>query len=419
MEQPTFGLRLKALRLEHGLSQAALADGIMSTGYLSRLESGARPPTGRVVEMLAQRLGVSVSSFETAQAPTLAQVLAAVTSAASDDDLAGVLTDALRTGDGLEPALRWQALWLLARMRGDQAQHEQEHELLTELSTLSDTLGADELRARARIRLSRCVRILGDNVKARQHAEEAYELAQGLAVPDRAAALQALVSAEAEAGRLAEASAHADELCELTEQSTGTLLIEALWASATVRIRQGDYDAARRLLERALAKLDSREDLMLWLRLRLAAASLYLQITPTATDRASALLDEVSSVLDLVGTDQHKQQMLTLRAHLAFEEGRTEDARELCRRIDREPLLLSFRDRIRFRVLQSELAILAGEVEEGAKAMNDLGQQARDSLNVELAAEIWRNLAKILAQVHGVGNGTPASAKPAKRAGKS
>ena len=52
-----FGLRLKALRQQQGLSQAALAGNEISTGYLSRLESGARNPTERVIAYLAQAAG--------------------------------------------------------------------------------------------------------------------------------------------------------------------------------------------------------------------------------------------------------------------------------------------------------------------------------------------------------------------------
>lgn len=45
LQQSEFGPRLRALREKRGLSQAALAKGGISTGYLSRLESGARRPT--------------------------------------------------------------------------------------------------------------------------------------------------------------------------------------------------------------------------------------------------------------------------------------------------------------------------------------------------------------------------------------
>jgi transcriptional regulator with XRE-family HTH domain len=53
----SFGLRLRTSRQERGLSQVALAGKEISTGYLSRLESGARLPTERVIVYLADRLG--------------------------------------------------------------------------------------------------------------------------------------------------------------------------------------------------------------------------------------------------------------------------------------------------------------------------------------------------------------------------
>ncbi|XIE81676.1 helix-turn-helix domain-containing protein [Streptomyces sp. SBR177] len=80
LEQPIFGRRLRELRLERGLSQAALAGHEISTGYLSRLESGARPPTDRVVAYLAERLGVPASTFAEVETGSLAHVLARVTS---------------------------------------------------------------------------------------------------------------------------------------------------------------------------------------------------------------------------------------------------------------------------------------------------------------------------------------------------
>ncbi|WP_428963784.1 helix-turn-helix domain-containing protein [Micromonospora fluostatini] len=415
LEQPAFGQRLRALRVKQGLSQATLAGDGMSTGYLSRLESGARRPTSRVVAHLAERLGVPTSEFEVpaeagpgaAQTSSLAQILAAVISATPDDDLGECLAAALRTDDRWDAALRWQALWLLAQLRDGQGRHEEEHDLLTELTQLSDQLGTPALRVRARTQLSRCARVLGDNAAAREHAQQARPLAADLSVADRAGVLHALVSAEAELGLLADARAHADELCALTAAAPGTLRVEGLWAAATVLIRQGDHATAQEVLEQALTGLDSRQDLTLWVRLRLAAASLYLQSTPPLTDRAQAYLDEVAPALDLVGTELHQQQLLTLRAHLAFECGRLDEAREICARIEEQELLLSFRDRTRFRALCARLHVLDGDRAGGIETLQQLAEQAQAARNAELAAEIWRTLAETLAQ------GYPPTAAPA------
>ena len=222
-----------------------------------------------------------------------------------------------------------------------------------------------------------------------------------LGLSDQTAALHALISAEAEAGRLLEARARADELVKLTEPEGGTAFIRALWASATVSIRQGEHGMARAALERTLKSLDSHEDLALWMRLRLAAASLYLQITPPETAAARARLDEIEPVVTLMGTAQNGQELVALRAHLAFSEGRHGEARELCDAVEHDRVQLSFRDRIRLQALRSMLRILDGEKERGVQELQQLAQQAYGAHNVELAASIWRNLAETLAQLHG------------------
>lgn len=408
LDQPTFGQRLRALRVKQGLSQAALADGGMSTGYLSRLESGARKPNRRIAEYLADRLGVPVTHFTaqpgaesgppSTQTSSLVQFLAAVISADADDETSELLAKALHNGDHWDPALRWQGLWLLARSHKAQGRMEEEQALLIELVQLGEELGAPELRTRAHTQLSRCSRTLGDGDAALEHALLAYRAAEGLSVEDRAGALQALVSAEAELSRLAEAWTHAEELCALTEQATGTLRVEALWAAATVRMRQGDYHSAEDLLERALLDLDGRRNLALWIRLRLAAASLYLQLTPPLTDRARERLDEVAPVLHVAGSELHEQQLQTLCARLAFEEGRLDEARAICAAIDEQTLLLSFRDRIRYQALCCQMRILDGDHEKGVEMLQQLAQEAQAARNPELAAELWRAMAETLAR---------------------
>jgi transcriptional regulator with XRE-family HTH domain len=399
LDQPFFGERLKALRLERGLSQAAVAGDEMSAPYLSRLESGARRPTARVVSYLAERLQVSPRAFENMQDSPLAQALASASSA-GDAVLSSELVAMLRAEDKSAPAaLRWQALWLLARAHGAQAQHAEEYQVLTELAALSDEMGVPELRVRTSTALAHSARSLGDIARACEHAAAAASEAGPLSLADHAAALDALISAQAEAGQLAQARTRADELVALTEPGGGTAFTRALWTSATVAIRQGEPVRARADLERALASLNSHDDLELWMRLRLAAASLLLQITPPQTEAARTRLAESEPAVNLVGTEQNRQELILLQAQLAFKEGRYDEARDRCAALDRRELQLSFRDRIRLQALQSMLGILDGRTEEGVTRLQQLAQQAYDSQNVELAAELWRELAIGLAEL--------------------
>ncbi|WP_406167826.1 helix-turn-helix domain-containing protein [Streptomyces canus] len=403
MEQPFFGRRLKELRTERGLSQAALGGGEISTGYLSRLESGARQPTERVITYLTTQLGVDRSAFESPPVgSSLAQALSIAASTDSDEameNLAAVLGSAQK-----ESLLqRWQALWLISRYRRRRGESAKEQACLEELARLSEELALPELRCRAWTQLAQCLRSSGDITRAIGIAEKAYRLAKDteLTVHDVAPALLTLVALEVEAGRLPDARAHADELVPLVEGRTDALRAEALWAAATVRLRHGDYVAARQFLEQAMTELDSRIDLILWVRLRLAAASLYLQLTPPRTELTAECLSQVEAPLSLVGTPPLRQELLLIEALLAFQEKKFDEARALHDELSGEDLRLTYRDRIRLDILDSLLLILEGHREDGITALKELGEKAQQMSHIDLSAEIWRVLAETLVTLTG------------------
>ena len=66
---PTLGQRLRALRVERGLSQADLAGDLVSPSYVSLIESGRRSPERDVLEGLARKLGCSVFYLESGVSP--------------------------------------------------------------------------------------------------------------------------------------------------------------------------------------------------------------------------------------------------------------------------------------------------------------------------------------------------------------
>ncbi|QGV80455.1 helix-turn-helix domain-containing protein [Streptomyces ficellus] len=403
LEQPFFGRRLKQLRTERGLSQAALAGDGMSTGYLSRLESGARQPTARAVEYLAAQLGVKVAAFEEPGATdSLAQALAIATSDHSDDTIEA-LERSLSTGGAQDPMLRWQALWLVAQWRRGHNQHARERAHLEELVTVGDTLGLPALRARGFTQLARCLRACGEIALAVEAAGTAHQLARDndLTVQDLAGSLLALVSAEAEAGRLSEARAHADELTELTGDRSDSLWAEARWTAAAVRVRQGDLEAAQSLLEQALDRFSSAEDLSLWTRLRVAAARLHLLKAPPELDAAEQYVEQAEAGLAFVGVPALEQEVLSLRADIAFRAGRFADARTLLDRVRGHDPHMTYRNRVRLDVLDSRLLIIEGEQQEGLRRMRALAEEAQAASNIDLAADIWRLLAETLAQAHG------------------
>ncbi|MFF8675154.1 helix-turn-helix domain-containing protein [Streptomyces sp. NPDC015242] len=404
LEQPHFGRRLKRLRLARGLSQAALVGDGMSTGYLSRLESGERRPTERAVSYLADRLGVDASALTgPSDGRSLTGVLAAAASAPPGTDETAALGRAVEEDAGADPAARWQALWLLSRAAGRDGDYELERTRLRELIELSDRLEDPELRTRSRVRYARCTRALGDMRAAEPAAVEAMSVARDarVRVPDTLAALMVLISVETELGRLEAAGRHVAELeRDLLPRASAAQAAEALWTAAVVSNREGDDETARARLDRALGLLHSRDDLTLWARLRAAATAAALQMSPPRVAAAERWLTEAASVLRLIGTPLQLQEMRALQAQLAFHQGRLDDARTLSEDLLGEAdLRLSYRDRVRLSVLDGRLKILSGRADQGIAVLERLGQQATETRNLDLAAHIWKALATTLADV--------------------
>ncbi|TXS48694.1 XRE family transcriptional regulator [Streptomyces sp. uw30] len=397
LEQPGFGQLLKTLRQERGLSQAEVAEGGMSTAYLSRLESGARRPTAMVLDHLTRRLGVPASVFQGIHTSLLGQALASASSSDDADDAIRLLGEAVQADSGEDLSLRWLSLWKLVQLHAKQGKRQDEVAAARELTELSDRLEVSTLQVRSRTLLARCLRSVGDIDEARAVAQTALVTADNGDVPvaDTIRAQLVLVSVEAESGLITEARRLADQLLEPIDALPPVLRAEALWSAANVRIRQGDYPGAVELLQRALTELPSHVDLVL--RLRLAASSLYLQMTPRRVTEAQQWLAEAESALSLFGGPLHRQELLVIKAHLAFHQRDLVQAKMLCEQLTDALPQLTFRDRIRLEVLAQQIRILEGDREAGVRRIEELAQEAQSASNVHLASEIWRTLAETLA----------------------
>ena len=222
MEQPVFGRRLKQLRTERGLTLSALAGEGMSTGYLSRLESGARVPSERAVAHLATQLGISPAQLMESTSASLAQSLTLATGL-GPDEAGRTLAEALRASSGEDPLLRWQALWQVAEWHKRHQEYLEELAYLNELVALSVEIGVPELHARALAKQARSLRNVGEVAEAVDTATEAYGMAKRDELPSRVlvSTLLALVSSLAEAARLPEAARYADELLSAVEGQSG------------------------------------------------------------------------------------------------------------------------------------------------------------------------------------------------------
>jgi tetratricopeptide (TPR) repeat protein len=193
-----------------------------------------------------------------------------------------------------------------------------------------------------------------------------------------------------------DARAHADELVELVAGRSDALWAEAMWTAAAVRLRQGDHAAAEAYLEEALEKFGSGEDLVLWLRLRLAAGRLHLQKLPPDPAAAERCVMAAEPALAFVDTPGLRQELTALKADLAFLTSRYDDARVLLGELAEVEPRMTYRDRVRLDILRQQLRIRSGD-DSGVQGLRALAEQAQADANIDLAAEIWRILAESLA----------------------
>ncbi|MFD5483817.1 helix-turn-helix domain-containing protein [Streptomyces hawaiiensis] len=406
VDQPHFGKRLRELRRERGLSQAQLAKGAISPGYLSRLESGSRAPTPKVIAYLAERLSVPASAFDAPLAASPAPVedlVKAITAESGTGRVGTLLNRVVDQPAGLSLPLRWLALWWRAGTLRDDGSNEVSPQALLaagrELLRTADETGIPELQARSLVSVSRLHRSLGDMKVAYDVAAEAYIVATKHDLPsaDAVSALMVLISVEAESSRLPDALKHVVELELFSEGVPRTMRAEALWTAAGVHVRHGNHQAAEARLVEAIGLNSIRDDLTLWIRLRLAAASLYLQMHPCRLAEARRSLAEVEPALVLVGSSRQHLEFRIIRAHAHFQAGELDAARALCQEIGSETERLGFRDRVRLEVLVHLIEIRLGHVDAGVRAVETLAREAHEAANLGLAAEIWKNLAETLA----------------------
>jgi hypothetical protein len=146
-----------------------------------------------------------------------------------------------------------------------------------------------------------------------------------------------------------------------------------------------------------LERFGSNEDLVLWLRLRLAAGRLHLQKTPADPAAAERCVTEAGSAFTFVGTPGLRQELTALKADLAFLTVRYDDARVLLGELADQELRMTYRDRVRLDILRHQLRILSGDGS-GVRGLRALAEQAQADANIDLAAEIWGILAEALAQ---------------------
>ncbi|MET4592109.1 helix-turn-helix transcriptional regulator [Arthrobacter sp. 754] len=285
-----FGEKLRAERLERGLTQAELGKDLYSPSYISLLETGRREPTAEVIEELARRLELAPKALEAWSQPisvsdaeyVLAGLYARQAWDLRDYPLAAshAATAARIALEGKNTSAWWNMTYMQAEClmkHGDLQDCQQITERLLEHPMARESVG---LGVRARQMLAAVFHRQGQLSLAVDRALEAVKLSEKL--PKNSiiiiGAHRALIAALAESGRLDEAWRYCQAMnAQVDETSMAQLAGEVAWVIGNVAFMRHDYTEGVKEHERAAKLLSPANDIELWARFNKASAAVRLQ----------------------------------------------------------------------------------------------------------------------------------------------
>ena len=314
-----FGEKLRAERLERGLTQAELGRDLYSPSYISLLETGRREPTADVIEELARRLELAPKALEAWSQPISVSdaeyVLAGLYARQAWDlrDYALAAEHAAAAArialEGKNTSAWWNMTYMQAECLMKQGQLKEcqkimEHLLEHPMATESAGLGV-----RARQMLAALCHGQGQLGAAVEHAQLAVE--QCAQLPKGSTliigALRALIGALAESGRLDEAWTYCQDMNDqMDEQSMSQLAGEVAWVIGNVAFMRHDYPEGIRHHERAAKLLSPANDIDLWARFNKASAAVRLSSGIVEPETLSAI-ERAELALSIVGGNKTDQ----------------------------------------------------------------------------------------------------------------
>jgi tetratricopeptide (TPR) repeat protein len=247
-------VRLREARERSGLSQRALARGICTPAYISRLEKGERIPSLQLLRRLADRLGANADELAAGSRPIEDPLMDAELALrlGENGDAEQAFRAALEQGDR---GLRLRALRGLGELAFERGNHREAIELLeTASDEASDPLAVAEP-------LGRAYALAGELESAIAVFERALEAARTR--DDRMETLRfavLLANALIDANGFGRAAELLGETIAATAESHDPLILARLWWSQSrLHEKLNDPDTAARYARRAVAALELTE----------------------------------------------------------------------------------------------------------------------------------------------------------------
>ena len=404
---PTLGQRLRALRIERGLSQADLAGDLVSPSYVSLIESDRRSPERDVLDGLARRLGCSTLFLESGVAPEelneqrLRLQFAEIARAnGSLNEARDQFKDLLQVASG---DIRQDATWGLLRIEEVLGNF---HEAMTHLEALLDATRTGEPGGPGLLTLfnARCrlYRKAGDFARSIEVGEAALREVRALGLEgteDEIRLASTLVGCYWARGDLFSAQHLASQVIERAEKlGSREAQGNAYWNASLVAGARGQLKLALELGDKTLGLLSETTSTHNLARMRVTYAWLLLRCDPPRLDEAETLLARACEVFTALGMSSQVASCETEIARCALLRGNFADATEIAGRAiarcaDRAPELAQAR-------MVSGLALtLSGRLEDGIALMTNAAELMA-ALGSRLdAAQAWRDLAEALIKV--------------------
>lgn len=407
-----FGEKLRAERLERGMTQAELGKDLYSPSYISLLETGRREPTAEVIEELARRLELAPKALEAWSQPISvsdAEYVLAGLYARQAWDLRDYPLAASHAASAAQIALEGRntsAWWNMSYMQaecllkhGDLLECRQLTERLLEHPMARESAG---LGARARQMLAVVYQRQGQLTTAVDLAADAVAVAQQLPKSSiiTVGAYRALIGALAESGRLDDAWKYCQDLLGQVDEGAMTQLAgEVAWVVGNVAFMRHDYTEGVKHHERAARLLSPANDIELWARFNKASAAVRLSSgivepeTLAAIERAELAFSIVS------GTKSDELEVAFIRARWLYLTGDIVGAVEKLRAIHAERAELAKHTAGEVSLLLGKSLKAAGDMEEALVHLEEaqkafIAAGAQDRVQQALDAILEINLAQ-------------------------
>jgi transcriptional regulator with XRE-family HTH domain len=403
------GQRIRALRIAKGWTQTDLAEGDISVGYVSRIESGQRRPNAAVLDDLASRLGVpadhllrGVSAREFDEIKLTLDFAELSLESGESIEAESQARQALdRARRASQDELVFRARFLTARALEGQGNLD---DAIIELEPLVAGKTGGVLRIKSAIALCRCFRESGDLTKAIEVGERVLDQLSGTLLDASDEAVQMAVTLAAayyergDAGQAVRTCRKAVTKAETLTSSTARA--SAYWNASIMEAEQGSVSDVVPLAERALALLSEGQDSRNLARLRTQLGMMQLRLDPPDVSEAQHNLEQAAQELEWSSAgsvDIARNDLALARAH--FFEGNTEKAREMSSFVHltvREQAPIIAADA---KTLEGQAAAQEGRADDAALAYREAVLILTGIGADRGAAQLWFELASLLEDI--------------------